>query len=344
MESIKTMFNFFKKKQNKQYLNCDFLNHSIHFFYDNIRSCCSGDTGIIFASCEGDNIKNLGFDEIFKIRKRYISDINANKFENGVPDCCKKCFEIPNVLQNKKIPQPENYIDKVYIQNYMSCNAKCTYCIFRNKDRGLKYYVLPFIKEMIKKKILRKNSHIYLSGGEITLSPEFEDLLTLFISYVENKIEIFTSGIKYSKSIEEALKKDLCSLLISIDSGCSETYFKIKNTNSFDVLISNIKQYISATDNAKNNIILKYIILDEINNNKEEIDKFFNLVCELGIKNVRVDVDCDKYHLGSGNNLPLQTMELTDYFKTKVSLCNLHEVESFQTNEIIRVSRMKYNP
>ncbi len=297
------MFNYLLDK--KKYLDCEWLKHSIHFFYDEIRACCSNVPGPIFYESYKD--ENVDWNYVYSERKKLVKNINSIFSDSSYPSCCEGCCDINRFLTDSKIQSFDNKINKVYIQNYMSCNAKCLYCVFKHVDKGLKYNVLPIIKSLIDKEILSRNAHIYMSGGEITISPEFEELLSLLLHYIYSKVEILTSGIKYCKSIEEAFIHDKCKLVISLDSANPETYKKIKQVDCFDRVVQNIKDYIKASENAKSNITMKYIIVDGVNDNNEEITNFIKLVSGLGIKEIRLDFDYEKYKF-------IRNIKVPDYY------------------------------
>jgi len=174
-----------------------------------------------------------------------------------------------------------------------------------------------------------------MSGGEITISPEFEELLSILLDYVNSRIEIISSGIKYCKSIEDGFSKDKLSMLISLDSGTKETYKKIKNVDCFDSVVSNIKRYIDVSDNAKQFITLKYIIVDGVNDNINEISEFFNIVSILGVKTVRLDVDSLKYNLNKKIKVPSYYAELYKFFETKANELNIMLFSSEQDKAIL---------
>ncbi len=329
------MLEKFLKKD--KYLDCHLLKHSIHFFYDEIRACCANVKGPVFYS-DYNKMKNIDLDwkYIYKERKKYANEINSIFSKEPYPKCCKGCSEIISSCKNIPLKNFPNVVDRIYIQNYMSCNAKCTYCAFGYVERGLKYEVLPIINSMIKNNVLSKNTLVYMSGGEITISPEFEDLFSTLINYLFSQIEIFTSGIKYSKSIEDAFKKNRCRLLISLDSSTPETYKKIKQVDCFDKIVDNIKNYISASGyNAKNNITMKYILVDGVNDNIHELANFINLVKELGIVNIRLDVDCVKYKFEDKEIVPEYYFDLYKEFNKLASEANLKVQTYAQVDAIL---------
>lgn len=324
--------NIFKKK----YLNCPFMKHSIHFFYDEIRACCTNVSGPIFyADYDG---KKVDWDYVYKSRLNIFKNLNNPFSKEIIPFQCTGCCDAERFIEYKKPDKFENKIDRIYFHNNMSCNAKCTYCTYSYIERGYRYKVLPLIKDIIEKKILSPNALVYMSGGEITISDEFEELLSTLLSYLNSQIEILTSGIRYCKSIEEAFIQNKCRLVISIDSGCKETYLKIKQVDCFDRLVENIKNYIKASNNAKEMITLKYIIVDDVNDNEEEISKFLNLVSELGIKNVRLDFDYEKYKFTNDCKVPQKYFALYDKFNEISKQKNLNILKCEQIEAILKKS------
>lgn len=321
----------FKKKK---YLDCFMMKHALHFFYDEIRMCCSNASGPVFyPNYDGSDVD---WDYVYKIRKNCVKEINSFFSKKSYPDECKGCFEIESALKDKRIKDFPNLIEKIYIQNYMSCNAKCSYCTFANQERGYKYKVLPLIQSLINKGLLSKTAYVYMSGGETTISPEFEDLLSLLLSYLDSRIEIISSGIKYCKSIEEGFIQNKLNMLLSLDSGTSETYKEIKNVDKFNQVVDNLRVYTTASEHAKEYITLKYILVDGVNDNIDEINQFFNIVSELGIKTVRLDVDFQKYSLSNDIKVPSYYSELFTHFNSKASDLGLNVAKYEQVEAILR--------
>lgn len=328
------MFDYIFKK--KKYLDCDCMKHSIHFFYDEIRACCTNIPGPVFyPKYQGEKVD---WDFVYEKRKNLIKQINSFFTKDSYPKCCEGCCEKDANLKEKKVSKFENRIDKMYFHNHMSCNAKCTYCTYGYIERGYKYQVLPLVKSLIEKEFLSRNAHVYMSGGEITISPEFEELLSTLLNYLYSKIEILTSGIKYCKSIEEAFKQDKCKLVISLDSACSETYKKIKQVDCFEKILGNIRNYIQASENAKTNITMKYIIVDGVNDNPEEISKFVRLVKELGIKDIRLDFDYEKYKFTRNIKVPEYYFDLYKTFNQLAIELDLNVQKCEQIEAILNKS------
>lgn len=326
--------NIFKKKK---YLDCALMKHSLHFFYDEIRACCCNAKGPVFyPDYKGETVD---WDKTYEVRKQYIKKINSFFNKEEIPSCCKNCTEIEKSLSQNKVKPFDNTVNKLYFHTNMSCNAKCTYCTYSYYNRDSRYKIIPLLNQLITKKILSKHASVYMSGGEITISPEFEELLSILIDYLESKIEILSSGIKYCKSIENAFKKDKLQIMISIDSSNAETYKKIKQVDCFDKVINNIKTYISASENAKNNIILKYIIVDGINDKIEDIKNFVELVHNLEVKKIRLDFDYEKYKYSSDKIVPEYYFDLYDTFYKETAKYNLDVQKYDQVDAILNKSR-----
>lgn len=327
-------FNLFNKKK---YIDCPNIKHSLHFFYNEVRACCTNVSGPVFyPEYKGENID---WDYVYKERKKFFKKLKPKSSTDFIPKTCKGCCDIEHFITDNKPSDFENIINKVYFHNHMSCNAKCIYCTYEYLERRYGYEVLPFVKTLIDKKILSPNALIYMSGGEITISKEFEELLSLLLSYLNSQIEILTSGIKYCKSIEQAFIENKCRLVISLDSGCKDTYLKIKQVDCYDKVIKNIKSYITASDNAKNMITLKYIIIDNINDNKEEIEKFLSVCEDLGIKNVRLDIDYEKYKFTQNIKVPKHYFDLYEYFNTSAKNKELNILKCDQVEAILNKSK-----
>ena len=83
-----------------------------------------------------------------------------------------------------------------------------------------------------------------------------------------------TNAYTFLPKIAEVAKNRSARIIVSLDSGCKETFQKIKNSDKFDDVVSNIVEY------AKPNIeiIFKYIILKGINDNFDELKKFCNTI------------------------------------------------------------------
>lgn len=334
-DMLSKIFSNLKCCSDKKYLDCPEMKSGIHFFHDKVRFCCTNSSGpIIFDNYNGEDID---WYKVYKLRKTYINKINNPFDKEEIPPECVNCYNIPKFLSSKPVENFPNKIDKIIIQSNMSCNAKCSYCAYSKEDVSKGYNVYPQIKKLIKDGILSKTATICMSGGEITISKDFDNLVVDLADYLEdNSIYIFTSGIKYCKSIEDALAKNKCAICISLDSGCRETYLKIKKVDCFDIIVDNLKRYTVNSETAKSLITLKYIIIDDINDNKDEIYNFLTLADSIGLKKIKLDFDNVKYNYEDTHNIPKHYHELFNYFSQTAKEYNMDFCFGDTTHAILK--------
>lgn len=297
-----------------KYISCDWVTSGIEFSVHDVNLCCFGylqglenhKKTILVENYKGESID---WDKIFA-RKKEIKELNK---KNTPLDCCKNC-----IYMEERDWSEENFIDHLTLNHWTSCNSDCFYCGPKQNKEGKKNYkLLPVIKDMVKKDILKATSRscVTFGGGEPTVLNEFEALLNLFLESGFKNIRINSSGIKYSKTIEKGLKMGAISLVISPDSGTKETYEKIKRVRCFDKVWENQGKY--AKVQAQSNLVKsKYIIIPQINDNKEEIDKWFEKMLQYGIKACAVSVE-QHWYFDNFNNFDDSIYESIKYIEEK---------------------------
>lgn len=285
--------NLFKRKNSTEYISCPYLQSGITFMHKAFRACCSNQQGITFV----DNYKGekINWGKIAKYRKKVI-----NNCKKGIiPANCKGCIEL-----KKRIWDESNLIDNIYINHWDHCNCACVYCVAISHTKFLQKTVQPsryydvynHLEQLYKRKMISKNAHVELVGGEITILDEAEKIINLCITNGVGSMSFHSSCIFYSQGIERAIKEVHGSNLdFSLDCGNRELYKKIKRIDAFDDVISNIKKYLSCCENAKDAIIAKYIIIDDYNDNIEALEEWIQLIYNIGITKARVDVDFQRF-------------------------------------------------
>lgn len=294
--------------------NCRFIKQSLHFHYREIRSCCSDAQGPVFVS----NYKGqkIDWEQIANTR----SEIQKNFKAGVIPKCCENCFQLESYEDDYTAPDA----NQIFISHWRHCNCGCVYCDNFHETKGkfsqeIKksefYDILPVLQSMIDSKVLSPQAVISFLGGECTMLEEFDDIIKLLDPHIETYIDLLSSGIKYNQTIENLFKKNKCGLIVSLDSGCAETYQKIKRVPYFYDVVENVRKYRNSNPNAKNNIYLKYIILKGLNDNIEELEKFLLLAKEIDLQKVQLDVD---HNLNKPNNkIPEHYAELYSYFSNR---------------------------
>lgn len=306
------------------YKSCQWVNRGIEFRTDEIRLCCYGylqgrETEYqttLFHDYHGGKIDWQAFftkkDELKQMHK-----------EGKYLDACKNCIYLV-----ERDWDEENYINHFTFNHWTKCNCNCTYC-YTNKDKKAfnkfkEYKIYPIIKDMFKQGLIKKTeeSCLCFGGGEPTILDDFDKLIDLFIQKGARNIRINTSGIKYSKAIEKALKLGAMSIVISTDAGCEQTYEKIKQVKCYKKVWENIRKYCKAAAD-KNLVMVKFILIPGINDTYEEIDKWFDEVIRNGVKAVSLSVEQDWYNTHQPNFTP-EIYEQIAYIEKRAKELNLN--------------------
>lgn len=288
----------------QEYTSCHWLQHGLSFENDHIEMCClccHKGGGRLYIK-EDYNGKGVNWDDIFKLKEKFILD---NK--NGIIDPrCEGCFNL--VYKGWEDSAP--YINYIHFNHWTHCNSDCIYCYTswdkKNFQKRPHYKVLPMIKDLFNKNLFKVGGEITFAGGEPTILNEFEDLVNFMLKNGAERITVHSSGIKFSKAIEKGIKEKKLSVCLSADAGTRETFKKVKRVDKFDKFWENAKKYSLAQKNIENKIYVetKFILIPEVNTNKEEIDKWLDKTVEAGIKSIVVDIENDYCRDLRAKNLP----------------------------------------
>lgn len=305
---------------------CKRLNETLNFDALKVFYCCATRTGPSIDIPKPDKIK-----DIITKRKSLIKMLDRGI----IPQECEGCFDLKEQTNPKPliISQFSNVpkAGMIIVKHFKQCDCSCIYCCEQYlskrkivlKSKKSDYYdLLPIIKELYKHNMIDKeNTDVHFQGGNVSVLDEFEDLVNIFMENGVKRVEIATNGIKYLPIIEQICTKTFVDINISIDAGTRETYKKIKTVDKFNELIENLKKY------AKLPLLLrlKYILVRGINDTKEEIENYINLMKEIGIKNSELMIDqCDNEFLSSGEfRIPQYYYELFDFYKKKCKENNI---------------------
>lgn len=273
-----------------KYKCCQYIKSGLNFTRTGLRFCnklsASGQDSIV---C---------YDKDFYRNFVNIKDsIIENCKNNIVPEYCEGCI----YLEDKEWDDDSNNkINNIEIFHWNQCNCACVYCGNRNEThlkitekKGKSEFVdlYKILKSFIKEKRFAENVNVSFVGGEPTLLKEFPDILKLFIKQ-NYKLHILTNGILYEKLFAKSLKHSKENYMtISLDCGRKEMFKKIKGVDKFDNVIKNIKRYIKDSGENSKNLIIKYILIEGLNDNKEEIISWLELCKELGVKTLHPTIE-----------------------------------------------------
>lgn len=276
-----------------KYKSCRLLEHGIYFYLDpGTQKLCVGHC------CNSDNLdyydrlyiyfdlknETLNWDYVFS-EKRKLRE-NA---KNGIyPSQCDGCFEL-----TERDWDDEDYINHFTAGHIMKCNSRCVYCPtgripeWHNKEQDVD--IKPVVDELLEKNLLRYNGSLRFVGGEPTLMKEFDYLVDLFSKNNVPEIYVPTSAIRLSKSLCNALEKvESAAIVASIDSGTKETFEKIKGTKFYDIVLKNMKTYLSHSCK-KQFVILKFILFTGFNDTSIEVENWLKTSKNMGIVELQFD-------------------------------------------------------
>ena len=318
----------------QEYTSCHWLQHGLSFENDHIEMCClccHKGGGRLYIK-ENYNGKGVSWEDIFKLKEKFIEE---NK--NGIIDKrCEGCFN----LVNRGWEESAQYINYIHFNHWTHCNSDCIYCYTKWDKKAFNsrphYKVLPMIKDLFKKKLFKPGGEITFAGGEPTILNEFEDLVMFLLKNGADRITVHSSGIKFSKAIEKGIKEKKLSVCLSADSGTREMYKTVKRVDKFDKFWQNTKKYPEGQKDIEDKIYVetKYILIPEVNTQKDEIDKWLDLTVNAGIKSVVVDIENDycKELRDTNQAKPDFLVDLGNYIiqKTKEYGLNLVEYNNFR--------------
>ena len=302
-----------------KYLSCRYIEHGMDFEHTRLETCCftchSGGGRITLQNeYSGENIN---WEELFDKKRKYRQE---HRKGNLMPNCVGCVF-----LEEKEWDE-EDYINFLQFNYWVACNSKCTYC-YEVQNRKIfekikPYNTVPVIKEMIEKKILRPGGEVSFGGGEPTIAPEFEELINLLTENGFRNMRIHSSGIKFSHAIENAIKKGVLNVVISVDAGCEKTYKKVKNVNAYKKVLDNMKKYAAANKNHYGLMTSKYIIIPNVNDNRKEIDLWIDSVVKAGGKWLALDIE-DVWYKTNRATISDYYLDLVNYVIDKAHALNM---------------------
>lgn len=264
---------------------CDYMDSGINFERNGVYVCCKtahkgGGMPVL-----AENYEDFDWARIFYFKRLWQQQMAKGK----PPKACEGC---PNIVKADKMEE-DTVLYFVDVNSFVKCNSRCIYCDCWSVQNFKETPLLPKFQELFKKQLLKNSNHGYIqfAGGEPALMKDFDKIIDLCIKNGIERYIVNSNGIKFSKGIEKLLKKTKANLCVSIDSGCRETYEKIKRVKCFDNVTANLKKYSKAQKEGRSCVWSKYIIIPGINDNEEEILKWYDLSLKIGIRSVILDVE-----------------------------------------------------
>jgi organic radical activating enzyme len=278
----------------RRFLSCRHIQRSLVFYPGKVNACCAnpvtGATPTISEFTGGD----LAIASIIAGRNR----IKERHKAGDIVDECQHCPRLVEDVWEADEPRFGSYpIDEVTIAHFTTCNIRCNYCYTVRNERDAMAplskvpRLLRTFEGLVRDRHLAPYATVRFSGGEPTLLPEFEDLLTLLGDYGVRSI-VYTNATKYSPAIVAALKKDKVELILGIDAATRKTYQDIKKMDYNEAVWKNVAAYCTAqpTDTV-NKVWAKFIFTVE---NYMEANLFVRRAEAAGVKHVYYDFDSSR--------------------------------------------------
>lgn len=293
--------------------------HQIVLSYGAIHPCCSYTISKTNSQLMIDYYGQIiDVDEYIKSRQVYVNAFNEGK----IPECFVNC----SLYEKSDNSSDKVCFEIINVSNRTNCNCNCIYCDLRengnqNKKTELNnrkpYDVHPVLVDMKNKNLIANNCDFFVGGGEISEYPKDEIDWLLYFALSNNcKLQLMSSGIKYSDSIEKILKVADINLKISPDSGKKETYEKIKRVKAFDVVWSNLAKYVKAASNNNKAVIeIKYVLIPGLNDNLDEINAFVEKCKSINAKNIVVDIEHYWLYDENRKEIPNSLIEAVKFFE-----------------------------
>lgn len=314
------LFDLMRQKSNgKESRYCKYVCDSLIFdCKNNVRYCPFSDTSLVHTDFNG---IWLDIERLKKLKSDSIDIINSeNSFE-----VCNSCDYLS--LEKYSKSQPLKYL---YLSNWKNCYLNCLYCEYPKEEDLIKaghYDVFNSIVQLIDNRVIDVNTKIIFDCGDATIHPEFDKILYYFINYEMKHIVIHTPALRYCESVSTAIAKNIAEVVISFDSGCPYIYQKIKGYNKFDIAVANIKKYLSFQEPSEKRVVLKYTLLEGINDNQKELLDWFMFARDIGIKKLAIDID-EKWYNQIRNSIPQYLKEIIIFVKNISSYNNI-EIEFY---------------
>jgi len=284
---ILSQLNDFEIPKNRIYI-LDYNTNMISEDYEYRLGCGSIGTQLIFntnavLTCCFNIGKLMGVKGLFndsehayKAYRHYTNELNKNLKDN-TPCDCHGCPRLTLGLWNNNPTLSRVGFSSGFYGD--SCPASCIYCNHEpNNSKNYKLTVANALENLIKGQYVTKNTIFSFTNAEPLANKDIDKVFDLLETH-ELRSCFLSSGYIYNERLANNLSNGMTKLLISIDAGTAKTYSIVKQCSEkmFNHVIDNIEKWHNEAFD-KHTIELKYIILEGINDNDEDIKGFIDIV------------------------------------------------------------------
>jgi len=256
----------------EQRKGCVILEGQPHISSNNIWICC--------AVPDEDKMQSIQYDNLKDGLESYYNAVSAivKRIKSSQSTMCDDCVYLQEDFWSIT-PRVNCFIFEGDFKGDF-CNFKCCYCGkaalyeegYRKEGRDF-LDTLRQIGELFDKGEISLN----LANGEITSRPDCDEILE-FVQSKQWPVILTTNASIYKEKVADLICAGLMYfMIVSLDAGTSETFHKVKGVDCFDIVAENLRQYSALGADIK----LKYILLEGLNDNDEDIDNFVEIVANL---------------------------------------------------------------
>lgn len=251
--------------------SCYDLQNSVFFAPEEIRTCCKryfydnqmkGDV-VLFNKNKDKEI--FDYEAIVQSKRNLYREINRDNSSD-----CKGCPFLKFEKWGKPLDDGIKYIS---LEQHSVCNMRCTYCsdtYYGGKKAGYDFDSL--IDSIVQSNALKNCEYVVWGGGEPTIDKSFGSNLKKMSSDISAvKQRVITNSTIFSKDLADLLQSNKAYMITSIDAGTPEKFREVRNLPALDKVLSNLQAY---SEYAPHNMIIKYILLPNVNTDFEELKSF----------------------------------------------------------------------
>lgn len=229
----------------------------------------------------------------------YILDAAFASFESGGFAACRDCvMNREQYMVTRDYPRHYKSV-ALYQVDCGDCLSHCIYCCVGGKDgsarirmRSLKSYG-NFLDAAFALDRLDEDFTCALDLSE----RDYDRKIGLVVDSLERAgltplvYKVNSCLLLYSERLAGLIRRGMVYVIWSLDAGTRETYRRVKQIDTFDKVLENVRRYIALDPFRGGFIVAKYLIVKGINNYEAEFDAFLRIVLELGLRFVSLSFD-----------------------------------------------------
>jgi len=259
-------------------IGCGRLGRSFHYKNSRIPMCTVGNRRHPYVNVSG------SVDQVMKQWQDFSAKlIYANQLESA-----NRCFGCP-LLKWGFWPKTVECTNLRFLQELAkdACNFKCIYCSAAQTNRWVKlkdadgpttYDVIKQFSEMSPFSEMGNKFTVTFANGELCANIHFDEIIDILLK-TGWRVELLSNLSIYREKLTELLQSgNVKHVITSLDSGTRETFKKIKQNDRFDTVVENLRRY----PFDKTRLQMKYLFLEGINDNEQDVDEFYEIAKEVG--------------------------------------------------------------